>query len=223
MSLQPYIDHDLLPLAPTDTVGHAVYRFADLDVKHLPVVDEEERLVALVAEEEVLELTTPSVPLSAVAGLGAVSVRADAHVFEAANLFVIHRLSVLPVVEDGIYIGVVRRRAIFEVFATMLATGRPGTVLELDVPARDYSLTQISHLIEQSGGRVLSSSAQMPLESGTESSLVHVTLKLNVSDTSRIRYLLEHNGYSVTSMFNEEESEDDLSLRVQEFMRYLEV
>jgi predicted transcriptional regulator len=223
MSIQPYIDLDLVPLAPSDTVGHAVYRFADLDVKHLPVVDEEGSLLALVSEEELLKLATPSVQLSAVAGLGAVSARADAHVFEMANLLVIHRLSVLPVVEDGVYIGVVRRRSVFEVFAKMLATGTPGTVLELDIPTRDYSLTQLSHLIEQSGGRVLSSSAQMPLDVAAEPSFVRVTLKLNVSDTSRIRYLLEHNGYDVTSVFNEEESEDDLSLRVQEFMRYLEV
>ena len=164
MSVQPYIDLDFLPLAPSDTVGHAVYRFADLDVEHLPVVDEEGRLVALVAEREVVELTTPGVELSTVAGLGAVSIDVDAHIFEAANLLVIHRLSVLPVVEDGVYLGVLRRRLLFEMFAGMLATGRPGTVLELGVPARDYSLTQLSHLVEQSGGRVLSASAQMPLD-----------------------------------------------------------
>jgi CBS domain-containing protein len=223
MTVQQYIDLDIDPLAPTDTVGHAVYRFADLDVKHLPVVDGDGRLVALVAEAEVVELTTPSVELSTVAGLGAVSVGADAHVFEAANLLVIHRLSVLPVVEEGEYLGVIRRRAVFEVFAAMLATGRPGTIIVLDVPTRDYSLTQLSHLIEQSGGRALSVAAQMPLETGGDPALVRVTIKLNVIDTARIRYLLEHNGYRVTAVFNEEESEDDLSLRVQEFMRYLEV
>ncbi len=223
MTVQHYLDLDLAPLAPTDTVGHAVYRFADLDVKHLPVVDAEGRLVALVAEQEVVELTSPGVELSEVAGLGAVSVGADAHVFEAANLLVVHRLSVLPVVDEGVYIGVIRRRSVFEVFAAMLGTGRPGTILTLEVPIRDYSLTQLSHLIEQSGGRVLSASAQMPLESGDDPAFVRVTLKLNVSDSARIRYLLEHNSYRVTAVFNEEESEDDLSLRVQEFMRYLEV
>ena len=223
MTVQHYIALDIDPLAPTDTVGHAAYRFADLDAEHLPVVDEDGRLVALVAEKEVLELTTPAVELSAVAGLGAVSVGSDAHVFEAANLLVVHRLSLLPVVEEGVYLGVIRRSAVFETFAAMLATGRPGTVLVLEVPTRDYSLTQLSHLVEQSGGRVLSASAQMPLEAGGDATFLRVTLKLNVSDTARIRYLLEHNSYRVTAVFNEEESEDDLSLRVQEFMRYLEV
>ena len=223
MTVQHYIALDIDPLAPTDTVGHAAYRFADLDAEHLPVVDEDGRLVALVAEEEVLELTTPTVELSTIAGLGAVSVGSDAHVFEAANLLVVHRLSLLPVVEEGVYLGVIRRSTVFETFAAMLATGRPGTVLVLEVPTRDYSLTQLSHLVEQSGGRVLSASAQMPLEAGGDATFLRVTLKLNVSDTARIRYLLEHNSYRVTAVFNEEESEDDLSLRVQEFMRYLEV
>lgn len=223
MTVQQHLSLDIEPLAPTDTVGHAVYRFADLDVKHLPVVDEEDRLVALVAEKEVLELTTPAMALNTVAGLGAISVGPDTHVFEAANLLVIHRLSVLPVVEGGVYLGLLRRSALFEEFAAMLSTGRPGAIIVLDVLSRDYSLTQLSHLVEQSNAKVLAVTAQMPTVAGGDPALVRVTLKLNVTDTARVRYLLEHHSYHVVSVFNEEETEDDLTLRVQEFMRYLEV
>ena len=52
---------------------------------------------------------------------------------------------------------------------------------------------------------------------------VLVTLKLNVGDTARIRAILEHYGYKVSGAFGEAESEEDIQVRVNEFMRYLEV
>ncbi len=223
MTVQHLLSSDLEPLAPTDTVGHAIYRLADLDVEHLPVVDEEGRLVALVAEDEMLKISNVSVPLGSVSGLGALSVGPDVHLFEAASLLAVHHLSVLPVAEpDGTYLGAVRRRTLFDEFAGMLSTGTPGTILILEVAPRDYSLGRLSHLIEQSDAKVLSLATQVPGE-GAPGEMLRVTLKLNVTDTSRVRHVLEHHGYHVAAVFNEQADESDFSLRVQEFMRYLEV
>jgi CBS domain-containing protein len=225
MTVQQFISLDIEPLAPTDTVGHAVYRFADLDVDHLPVVDDEGKLIALVSEEELLELPDPKAALSAISGLGAVSVGPEVHVFEAATLMAAHGLSVLPVADTGgDYLGFISRTTVFEQFATSLSTSRPGTILVLEAMPRDYSLSQLSHLIEQSGGKVLSVTAQTPPEAAADpSALLRVTLKLNVTDTARIRHVLEHQGYRIAAVYNEDETDDDFSLRIQEFMRYLEV
>lgn len=224
MTVQNLLSADIEPLASTDTVEQALDWFVDLDVDHLPVVGEGKRLIALVAEDELLELEDPTMPLGSLGGLGALSVGPDVHLFEAASLLAVHHLSVLPVADaDGTYIGVVRRQTVFEDFATMLSTGTPGAILILEVAPQDYSLGQLSHLIEQTDARVLSVSTQTPDASAFDPTILRVTLKLNVTDTSRVRYLLGQNGYRVAAAFNEEESEEDLALRVQEFMRYLEV
>lgn len=224
MTVQQFISLDIEPLAPTDTVAHGVYRFGDLDVDHLPVVSEEGKLIALVSEAELLEIVTPGAALGDISGLGHVSVGPEMHVFEAATLLAAHGLSVLPVADaDGEYLGLISRRAVFEQFVTALSTNRPGTILVLEVLPRDYSLSQLSHLVEQGGGKVLSVTTQTPRDAdGDPSSLLRVTLKLNVTDTARIRHVLEHQSYHVAAVYNEDETEDDLSLRVQEFMRYLE-
>lgn len=224
MTVQNLLSPDLEPLASTDTVEQALDWFVDLDVEHLPVVDDDGRLVALVAEPELLEQEDPTVLLGALGGLGAISVGPEVHLFEAASLLAVHHLSVLPVADaTGTYIGLVRRRVIFESFATMLSTGTPGAILILEVAPRDYSLSQLSYLIEQTDAKVLSVSTQTPDESAFDPTILRVTLKLNVTDTSRVRYLLEQNGYRVAAAFNEEDTEEDFSLRLQEFMRYLEV
>ena len=224
MTVQNILSDDLFALAPTDTVERALGVFADVDVEHLAVVDGEDRLVALIAEEELLDQADPEARLGSLSGLGALSVGPDVHLFEAASLLAAHHLSALPVADStGKYIGIVRRRTVFETFAQMLSTGTPGAILILEVAPRDYALSQLSHLVEQTDARVLSASTQTPEEGAFDPSVLRVTLKLNVTDTSRVRYLLEQNGYRVVAAFNEEDSEEELSLRIQEFMRYLEV
>lgn len=221
MTVQHIISPDLEPLVPTDTVGHAIYRLAELDVQHLPVVSEEGELMALVSEDEMLEAGDLGTMLGALVGLGTLSVTPEVHLFEAASLLSVHHLSVLPVAEaDGEYAGSVRRRVLFEELAGMLSTGTPGTILILEVSLRDYSLSVLSRLIEQSDAKVLSLATQG--DGALSEGMIRVTMKLNITDTSRVRHVLEHHGYRVTAVFNEQDDDDELSLRVQEFMRYLE-
>ena len=224
MTVQNLLSPDLEPLAATDTVEQALDWFVDLDVEHLPVVNDEGHLVALVAEDELLEQEDPTVLLGSLGGLGALSVGPEVHLFEAASLLAVHHLSVLPVADAaGDYIGLVRRHQLFEKFATMLSTGAPGAILILEVAPRDYSLSQLSHLIEQTDAKVLSVSTQTPDASAFDPTVLRLTIKLNVTDTSRVRYLLEQNGYRIAAAFNEDDNEEEFSLRIQEFMRYLEV
>lgn len=83
----------------------------------------------------------------------------------------------------------------------------------------DYSLSRLVYTIEQNDVKILSVASESPDDQG----MVRVTLKLNVNDTARVRHVLEHEGYRVVASFSETDDEEDLKLRVQEFMRYLEV
>jgi len=53
--------------------------------------------------------------------------------------------------------------------------------------------------------------------------VIAVTLKLNTTDTARVRHVLEHQGYRIVASFSEEEDDEEFRNRIQEFMRYLEV
>jgi len=149
-----------------------------------------------------------------------VSVHPQAHIFDAARTMVEHGLSTVPVTppDDARYIGLIRRHDIFDEFAKMLATQRSGAIIALEVAERDYALAKLVHLIEQNDAKVLAVASDPP-ESSTDK--IRVTLKLNVTDTTRIRHVLEHNDYHVVASFGEDESE--MMERVEEFMRYLEV
>lgn len=225
MTVHDLLSDDVAPLALTDTIGQARRRFPRLDVSHLPVLDEEGRLVAILSHEDLREAPQPEASLAGLTGLGRASVAPGAHVFEAAGLMARHHLSCLPVVSPGgAYLGLVRRSDLFEHVAGMLATGSPGAILLVEVAPEDYSLGHLTQLIEQNGAQVLSISVQgqegPPVPGAAP---VCLTIKLNVTDTARVRHVLEHYGYRVVAAFNEEEGDEAFNHRLAEFLRYLEV
>lgn len=220
MTIEQLVSRTTPPLKPEDTVEYALGLLMELQVRHLPVVDNLGKLVGLVSEDQLLDAFDPDVPVALLLGPVPLSVRPGNHVFEVTKVMVDQDLSTLPVVDaEGNYIGFVERHDIFDQFARMLSTQETGAILVLDVEPRDYSLAKLIHTIEQNDVKVLSVSSESEPMAGT----IRVTLKLNVTDAVRVRHMLEHYGYNVVAAFGESEDEDDLRLRVEEFMRYLEV
>lgn len=234
MKIRSLLSASLDPIAPGDTVETALATLLEQGVGHLPVVDERGALVGLISEEQLLEAPDADAPVRSFLEARPVSVHPSEHVFDATRAMVRHDLSVLPITEPAAgtgpsrangnagsaeqYLGVVRRHDLFDQFARMLSTQEPGAILALEVEARDYSLAQLVHLIEQSDVKVLSVASE---PSDGQAGPRRVTVKLDTTDTTRVRHMLEHHGYDIVASFGEQD--DQILERVQEFMRYLEV
>lgn len=220
MSIQELINHATPPLQPSDTVEHALGLMMEFRIQHLPVVDAMGLLVGVVSENQLLDADGPDAPVRSLLGRQPIIAEPDAHVFDVTKIMVQHDLTTLPVATaDNRYIGLVRRHDIFDQFARMFSTQEAGAILAIEVSPRDYSLSQLVYIIEQNDIKILSIATEMPT---TSTGQVRITLKLNVQDTSRVRHMLEHHGYHIVATFSDE-NDEDLQLRVLEFMRYLEV
>lgn len=219
MTIHSLLHHDILPLRQEDTAGQALARLAEHNLQHLPVVDGEERLVGLVSEDQLLNALDHEMPMQAALSAAPVYATLEMHPFEAARLLAEHRLSILPVVEEGNHFaGLICRQDLFDLFTRMLSAHASGAVIVLEVNERDYSLGQLAYVVEQNNVKILSISTE-PAPNGQ----VQVTLKLNVQDTSRVRHVLEHHGYHVVGSYSKDNSPEDLLMRVQEFLKYLEL
>ncbi|MFB6229523.1 MAG: CBS domain-containing protein [Salinibacter sp.] len=206
-------------LQTTDTVEDALGLLMEHHVRHLPAVEEDGRLAGVISEDRLMDAEGPKSPIDSLLIGRPVSVPPEVHIFDAARTMVKHDLSTVPVADsDGQYLGLLRRHDVFDKFAQMLSTRQSGAILALEVDSRDYSLAKLVHVIEQNDAKALAVASEFPDESTGN---VRVTLKLNVKDTSRVRHVLEHNGYQVVASFGEEDEE--LEELVEEFVRYLEV
>lgn len=225
MTLQTLLRLDPPPLTPDVTAEDALRRLADAEVTHLAIVDDEGMLSALLSEDDLLD-ADPALPVGVLTGLGRVAADPQAHWYEAASLMARHHLSLLPIIDaNGRYLGIVHRSDLFERFAGSLSTGSSGAVLTLQVPAAQFSMSQLVHLVEQNGARVLSVSTQGQEQErpDVEAVPVEVTIKLNTTDTARLRHVLEHYGYPVSAAHGTAESDEAFNYRLAEFLRYLEV
>ncbi len=221
MTIQTLINQATPPLRPSDTVEHALGLMMEVRVRHLPVVGVLGELLGVVSEDQLLDAAGPDALVESLLGPRPLVASPEAHVFDVTKIMVQHDLTTVPVAAaDAHYVGLVRRHDIFDQFARMLSTQETGAILAIEVDARDYSLTQLVYTIEQNDVKILSIASEMPDKSYGK---IRITLKLNVGDTSRVRHMLEHHGYHVVAAFSEEESDEDLQYRVEEFMRYLEV
>jgi CBS domain-containing protein len=220
MKVQDAINTTIPALQTTDTVEDALGLLMEHHVRHLPVVNADDELVGVISEEQMMGANGPDDAVGDLVGARPVSVRPQAHIFDAARTMVEHGLSTVPVTPpDGTqYFGLLRRHDIFDEFAKLLATQRSGAIVALEVDQRDYALAKLVHLIEQNDAKVFAVASEAP---DTSTDKIRVTLKLNVTDTTRVRHVLEHNGYRVVASFGEDDSE--MKSRVDEFMRYLEV
>jgi acetoin utilization protein AcuB len=102
----------VVTIRQTATVREALKLLAELDVRHLPVVDEREGLVGMLSERDLLRLRRSSEVLgravSELMSSDVLVVTPTTHVDEIIELMTEHRIGALPVVDnDNQLVGIV--------------------------------------------------------------------------------------------------------------------
>jgi CBS domain-containing protein len=140
------------------------------------------------------------------------------HIFDVIGLFVQHDVDVLPVLnEKEEYLGLITSKNILQHLADIVSVANPGSIITLELNMVDYSMTEISRLVESNDAKILASF----ITSHPNSTKIEVTLKINQTDISRVLQTFERFNYTITASYNESDYHQDLKNRYDEFMRFL--
>lgn len=145
----------------------------------------------------------------------------DQHPYELLRLVNQFGLLIIPVVHDNrVLSGSILVNDLIEQFANELGVQEKGAVIVLKIAERDYSLAEISRLIESNGTKVLSSyysssEATHPLQES------RLTLKLNRTHITPIVATLERFGYEVLEAHANDPVESIDQERLDMLLRYL--
>ena len=130
-------------------------------------------------------------------------------------------ISLIPVVGDGTYIGSIRKQDIISFLGNGFSFSFPGSIIELGVLKRNYSLAEISQIVESENAKILS--VFIP-ETTSEESKLKVILKINKNDISKIIAGFERYEYEINASYTENNDLDDfLKDRYDSLMRYLNI
>lgn len=205
-------------LQPEDKGLTALGLMEELKLSQIPLV-ENDNYVGLLDEVDLLDYECIDGQLSDIQNeIKKTFVLEDAHLFDVVGKMVSENLSILPVIsKEEKYIGAIDHIAVLMALGKAEAFHAPGGVLELELSIHDYSLAEISRLVETNDAKVLLSY----VESVQDSEKIKLTIKVNKPDLGRIIQTFNRFGYTITASFHKDEYEEDLRKRYDGFLRYL--
>jgi len=221
MLAKDLISEEIPAIRTSDTAVEALNWMEVFRVSHLPIVNNEEFL-GLISDSDIYDLNTPEEAIgNHRLSLIRPYVRFDQHIYEIIELASRLKLTVVPVLDyHNKYIGLVRMSDLLHYFSKLIAIEKPGGIIVVEMSQSDYSMSQISQIVESNNAKILS----MYLTSSADSTKIEVTLKLNVTDLTAIIQTFNRYEYTIKASFMEFDEQDDLyNSRYELFMKYLNI
>lgn len=210
-----------MPLRTSDTGNIALSWMDELHISHLPIVNNE-KFLGLVSEKDIYEQNDPDEPLGGYQlSLVRPYVHDDQHLFEVIRIMSTMELTLLPVLDEHEnYLGCITLSRLLKEFAQLGSIDQPGGIIVLQMNIADYSLHEISRIVESNDAKILSSN----VSTFSESNMIEVTLKLNKIDVSPVLQTFNRYEYQISASFSEENNYDDLlKERFGALMNYLNI
>lgn len=221
MIAEDLINQMIPPLKGSDDAHKAIVWMEEFRCNYMPVV-ENGKLQGFISEEIILETNDIEklVKDFDLAGINCY-VHLDTHFYDILKVAADNKLQMVGVLDqDQNYCGVITVQDTLTSFAQTAAVQLPGGILILSMNHIDYSLAEISRLIEENHAKILSSIVKEdPLDPGK----IRLTLKINLIDLSRVVATLERFSYKVIGRYQESKPAIDDRERIDMLLRYLDI
>ena len=192
------MSRDPIPISPEASIQEAIELMKTHSIRHLPVVDGQERLVGWVSDTElrgvfiasmIEELTVGDVMIA-----DPITVSSSDVLEQAALLISKHKIGGMPVLEDGKLVGIITVVDILEAFVDIM--GVLGSSSRLDVRLGDSrdAFPEVSRIIREHDGEIISVGIL-----SQESPERIYSFRIEKCDTEPLRQALEEQGYEVVS------------------------
>ncbi|HSB89803.1 MAG TPA: CBS and ACT domain-containing protein [Anaerolineales bacterium] len=192
----------VITVRPETPIQDALQLMRTDHIRRAPVVDEQGRLVGIVAERDLLE-ASPSdatslsiwevhyllskITVERIMTRKVVTVTEDTPIEEAARVMADNKIGGLPVMRDNEVVGIVTETDLFKVFLELLGAREAGVRLSALIPDRPGELAKLTTAITKAGGNILA--LVVFLGQSTENRLV--TTKVEGIDQATLRKLVE--------------------------------
>ena len=213
---------DVVPALKTSDTGVQALNWMEIfRVKHLPIVNHQQFL-GLITDQDIFDLNDPKEAIgNHELSLQKPYVTDSQHIYEVIEVVSRLRLSLVPVLSsEQNYMGVITLDDLTREFANLSAMQHPGGIVILEMNEIDYSLTEISNIVESNNAKILS----LYVSNIPESQKMSVTLKINSTEITPIIETFNRFNYDVTASYmNSKDLDDFYQDRFDEFLNYLNV
>ncbi len=221
MIIENLFSDNIPTLSITDSVDKALELMDSIKTSSLPIIDEE-KFIGIITDDVLLDSDQRTAPLKKYKiEKEHTFIYSDQHIYDAIYQINQYKLSLLVVVNrDESYLGTISHLDLINAIGKIISVDQIGSILVLKMGTRDYSLSEIAQIAEDSQIKILSSYIQ----SCSDQLNIKVTLRLNSSDLTSFKLGLERYNYTIDSIFSENQILDDMyKSRLDELMHYLNI
>jgi len=213
---------DAIPSVHSNEVGRRALGYMDVyRVSHIPVVDDSKYL-GLVSDKLIYDLNLVEEPIEKeLDKLNTAHAHADQHIFELAIVMYKLKISVLPVLDDEhYYLGAITLYDLARRFASLFSLQEPGGVVVIETTPTEYSMTQISQIVESNDVKILS----FFIDRKPGINNLDLIIKMNSEELSGVVQTLTRYNYFVKAIYQDRSMLNDLYKdRFDQFMRFMNI
>lgn len=221
MHAYEYINNLIPPLKLSDKTGMALAWMEEIRTDVLPIIDKG-NFLGLIKEETIYEVNNPETLIADIEPANPNCwVYSDKHIYDVLRVSSEQNSNIVAVLDrESNYLGIVTMEDSISAFADSLSIKSQGSVVILSLAMTDYSLAEISRIIESENTKILSSFITTdPLDD----SKIKLTLKLDQTELRHIKATLERFGYKIIDHYQEESGVSSEEDRIGNLLRFLDI
>ena len=202
-----------------DKVSFALQCMEDFDVQELAVV-KEDYFLGIVQKADLLDTDETATIMAISDQLKKFMIAYTAHFLTALDLFAKHQLSLLPVLNEQLEcIVMIPQKSLNDALAKFLGVDLPGAIIVLSVAPYQYSLAEMSRLVESNNAQILQLNSYFDETNGA----MIITLKINKDEAQAIIATFQRYDYQLVQYFGKTPLHNDIEAHYHHLMNYLDV
>ncbi len=195
----------------TASIDDGLHLMRQRKVRRLPVVEASGRLVGIVSDKDLLHAApSPATTLSVyelhyllakltikqVMSSPVIIVTSSTPLEEAARIMADNKIGGLPVVDDGVLVGIITETDIFKILVELLGARAAGLRFTVSTPAQKGVLAHLTQGLAARGADILSVVNYAAPEEG----YVRITIKLTGADEAAVKAAVAEAGMTLVDL-----------------------
>ena len=214
------VSEEIPTLKPESTVKDARAIYMDHCICHVPIVKENRYLGILPLELIVTSGDENSALSTYKDDYNFAFADSDQHILNIFEIAAENQLTVIPVTEENYYYkGAISITNLLHYFAGIYSFRENGGIFTLEVPFRNYDLSEISRIVESNNIKILS----FYTETNSDGSVVYITVKVNSLDMRHLKATFERYDYKIDVHYTYDKRESDMKERYDLLMKFLDL
>ncbi|WP_426062997.1 CBS domain-containing protein [Flavobacterium sp. DSP2-3-1] len=213
-----YIANDYKAIDSQDSIAAIQDFFSELHFSHFPIV-EEGVYIGSIASEDIETFESDKKASDYRFTLEGFFTRTNTMWLDVLEVFAKNHTNLVPVLdENNIYVGYYEIEDIMKFFHETPFLKEPGGIIVVRKPILDYSMSQITQIVESNNGKLL---GLFISEADVES--VEVTLKITLGAMNEIIQTFRRYNYEIISEHQEDNYINNLKERSDYLDKYLNI